>query len=120
MILPGPSDLVTPVGGVTPSGATDTDNLLETDPIAAELVLMAQRRVASQLGLAARRVRVVEVTAYEWTDSSLGCPVSGQTYVPVEVVGYRIVLSAGDSEYIFHTDADQILPCAAENEVLPD
>jgi hypothetical protein len=63
-------------------------------------------------------VRVVEVTAYRWPDSSLGCPLPNQRYTPVEIDGYRIVLRAGDRETIFHSDFDRVLPCAAEYEQL--
>jgi hypothetical protein len=38
----------------------------------------------------------------------------------LNVDGYRIVLSAGDNEYLFHTDFDRALPCDAKNEQLPE
>jgi hypothetical protein len=38
----------------------------------------------------------------------------------IAVDGYRIALSAGDNEYIFHTDFDRALPCDAANEQLPE
>ncbi len=94
--------------------------LLELDPVAAELVRLAQQRVARQLDLPLRRIRIVDVRAMRWTDNSLGCPQPDQTYAQVEVDGYRIVVSAGEQEYIFHADFDRLLPCDAENEQLPD
>jgi hypothetical protein len=112
--LPGPADLVTPAPEQTPA---DT---LESDPIAADLASLAQRRVAAQLDLPTSRIRVIDVTPYTWTDTSLGCPLSGQTYQPVDVIGYRIVLEVGDDTYIFHSDTEQLIACAAEDEVLPD
>ncbi len=122
--LPGPSDLVTPrpVGGsiADSTPANDLETLLQNDPIAADLASLAQRRVAQELGLATVRVRVMDVTPYEWTDSSLGCPLSGQDYQPVDVVGYRIVVLAGGTEYIFHSDTEQLIACAEANEVLPE
>lgn len=119
--LPGPSDLVTPRptdGSFIDS--TPSDNLLDVDPIAADLAALAQRRVAQELGLATLRVRVMDVAIYEWTDTSLGCPLPGQTYQPVNVIGYRIVVSAGGNDYIFHSDTEQLIACAADNEDLPE
>lgn len=116
--LPAPQDLFaspTPV----PSGNHTPEALIEIDPIAAELVSIAQRLVAQELDLPTRRVRFVEAEPYEWTDSSLGCPLPGQVYIPVITNGYRIVVSAADEEYIFHTDFDRVLPCDADNEQLP-
>lgn len=100
-------------------GSTE-DLLLETDPVAVGLVSLAQRRLSAELDLPTRRIVVVEIRAYEWTDSSLGCPTPGQTYTPVLIDGYRIVMSAGDVEYIFHSDSDQLIACDAENERLPE
>jgi hypothetical protein len=89
------------------------------DPVATELVALAQRRLAQDLNLPTRRIQVVEVTSYVWQDASLGCPLPGESYAQVIVDGYRIVLSAGDQEYLFHTDFDRVIPCDAENEQLP-
>ncbi len=91
-----------------------------SDPVASELVALAQRRLAQDLGLPAQRIRLVEVTAVIWPDTSLGCPQPGETYAQGTFDGYRIVLSASDQEYIFHTDFDRAIPCAAEDERLPE
>lgn len=94
--------------------------LLETDPVALGLVSLAQRRLSAELDLPPRRIQVVDIRAYEWTDSSLGCPLPRQNYTPVSINGYRIVMSTGDVEYIFHTDSDQLIVCDPENESLPE
>jgi hypothetical protein len=116
--LPQPQDLfASPT--VIPSANRTPEALIEVDPIAAELVGIAQRIVARDLDLPTRRVRFVEAEAYVWTDNSLGCPVPGQTYTSIVTNGYRIVVSVGDEEYIFHTDFDRVLPCNPDNEQLP-
>ncbi|MFN8376509.1 MAG: hypothetical protein U0694_27020 [Anaerolineae bacterium] len=94
--------------------------LLEVDPVAAELVLLAQQRVAAELDLPLRRIRAVDVRQIRWTDSSLGCPQPDQSYTQVITEGYRIVVSAGDQEYIFHSDFDRLLLCDPEREQLPE
>jgi hypothetical protein len=122
--LPGPSDLVTPRsqdGSVSTSTPANTlETLLQSDPIAADLASLALRRIADQLDVPPFRVRIIEVTPYEWLDSSLGCPLPGQTYAEVDVIGYRIVLFAGGNQYIFHSDTEQLVACDEENEVLPE
>jgi len=119
--LPRPGDLA-----ITPDSTSEVsesvspvDDQLANDPVAAELAALAQRRVAQDLNLPTRRVQIVDVTAFAWVDTSLGCPTPGETYSPGEVDGYRIVLSAGEQEYIFHTDFDRVIPCDPANEQLP-
>lgn len=94
--------------------------LLETDPVAAQLIALAQRRLAAELDLPEARIRIVSVTPYTWIDSSLGCPDPGQTYRPVMIEGYRIEATAGDRVYIFHTDSERLNPCAPGRERLPE
>lgn len=110
--LPGPLDVVT-VTSTAPE-LTPPD-----DPVAADLVVLARRRIAQELDLPERSVHLVEVTPFVWTESSLGCPQPGQKYVPVEVDGYRLVLSVGDKQYIFHSDSERLSPCDAKYEHLP-
>lgn len=121
--LPAPGDLAATPSSVTPNAETtpeaSLDDLLATDPIAAELVALAQRLVADQLDLPARRVRLVDVQPITWDDTSLGCPAPNQSYEAATVDGYRIVLTTGDEFHLYHTDFDRVIPCTAENERLP-
>lgn len=93
--------------------------LVAQDPVAAELVGIAQRRVADDLDLPIRRIRLVDVRAVVWTDSTLNCPLPEAEVVVQETDGYRIVLGAGDQEFLFHTDVDRVVPCDEANENLP-
>ncbi|MCB9450410.1 MAG: hypothetical protein H6672_03170 [Anaerolineaceae bacterium] len=98
----------------------ETQSLLDIDPVASELVLLAQRRLGTALDLPTLRIDVTDVEPFTWSDTSLGCPQPGETYTPLVVDGYRIVLTARDQDYIFHTDFDRVIPCAPDNERLPD
>jgi len=116
-----PADLPAP-GDVVPTHTATAevgDALLSEDVIAAELVGIAQRQVAAELGISERRVQVVEVVPVVWTDSSLNCPLPDQQITAMEIDGYRIVLEAGTREYVFHADFDRVLPCDLANEVMP-
>lgn len=116
---PSPTPLLRPVDLETPTPASAATPTV-SDPVASELVALAQRRLAQDLGLPAQRIRLVEVTPVIWPDTSLGCPQPDETYTPGAFDGYRIVLSASDQEYVFHTDFDRVIPCAAEDERLPE
>lgn len=109
------------VVATTPTFAPSADeSLLEVDPIASQLTFIAQRLVADQTGLATRRIQVLAVSAVTWLESSLGCPREGELYTQMEIDGYRIVLEAGDTRYIYHTDIDRVIPCPVGSEVLPE
>lgn len=94
--------------------------LLDIDPLAMELVALAQRRLAIRLDLPTSRIRVIDVMPFTWTDSSLNCPLPSREYTPVRVDGYRIVLAAGNSEYLYHSDSTQLVTCDPRYEQLPE
>lgn len=92
--------------------------LVMVDPIAADTFRVVQNRLATELDISSRRILLVSMQSVIWRDTSLGCPLPEQSYHEADIVGYRIVVSAGEEEYIFHSDSTNIYPCAAENEVL--
>jgi hypothetical protein len=122
--LPAPQDLATPLGvgtSLPPESTLESGTtLIDRDPIAAELVRLARELVGSETDLPPRRIQLLEVRSVVWTDSSLNCPLPDTLYLSLLIDGYRIVLRAGEQEYIFHTDIDRVMPCALENEQLPD
>ena len=85
--------------------------LTAIDPIAAELSALAIRRVSQQNDLASDTVELVDIFPVKWQDSSLGCPRDGQTYTDLQSDGYRIVVSDGETSYLFHTDSIQLISC---------
>jgi len=117
--LPRASDLSTATPAIDEQPTTTSADATLDDPVAAELVGLAQRRVADTTNLPVRRIEVVEVKSYKRTDVSLGCPSPNETYAQQEVDGYRIVLSANDQQFIFHTDFDRVVACDPDNEKLP-
>jgi hypothetical protein len=121
--LPGPEDVLGPTPTYTitppPSGGLAGDALMAQDPVAAELVGIAQRLVAADRDLPSNRIFLVDVRPVVWTDSALNCGAPRSEIVEQETDGYRIVLQAGDQEYLFHTDVDRVVPCEPANEKLP-
>lgn len=121
--LPAPQDIVQPTAAVpTPSTVDELigEALIAEDPVAAELVGIAQRMVAADLDLPIRRVFLNDVRPVVWTDSTLNCPQENSEIVAVTSDGYRIVLEVGDQEFLFHTDFDRVIPCDPDNEQLPE
>lgn len=102
-----------------PVGRLSDELLLELDPGAREILLLAQRRLADELDLSTRHISLVSIVPYLWQDSSLGCPLADQSYQSVLIQGYRIILEAGDREYIYHSDTVSIFACPAGQERLP-
>ncbi|MBN1967111.1 MAG: hypothetical protein JW910_20825 [Anaerolineae bacterium] len=90
------------------------------DPVVNSLVDQASRALAAELDLPQRRVFLVEVTPYEWPDSSLGCPLPDQEYVATPALGYRIVLRVGQTPYYYHADFRHAFQCSEESERLPE
>ena len=121
--LPGPQDVIRPTDTATPLGSVDDligEALIAQDPVAAELVGIAQRMVAADLNLPTRRVFLNDVRSAVWTDSTLNCPQSNSEIVALQSDGYRILLQAGDQEFLFHTDFDRVIRCDPTNEQLPE
>ena len=88
---------------------------LPLDAAPPELVAEATSRLAGKLGLETSAISLFSVTAVEWPDASLGCPIGGQRYAPVITPGYQIQLQAGEEIYSFHTDmGSQIRLCSVE------
>jgi len=121
--LPAPADVAQPTDTPTPARSTANltgDALVAQDPVAGELVGIAERLIAQQLNLPTRRVRLIDARSVVWTDSTLNCPASDSQVVQQDIDGYRIVVQAGDQNYLFHTDFDRVVPCDFANERLPD
>ncbi len=77
---------------------------MEIPEAAQPAVRAAQRDLASRLGLSVADIRVVDVEAVDWPDSSLGCPEPGKMYLQMITPGYRVVLQASGETYTYHTD----------------
>ncbi len=103
--------------GVT-AGAT-AESLLIADPVAAELIALARRQVVRTHGANDADVKLVDVASVMWPDTALGCPQPNTAYPAGSHDGYRIVVAAGTTQYIFHSDFDHVIECAAADEVLP-
>lgn len=73
-------------------------------PSVNHLIELARRDLAQRLGVDLQAIRVVSVSAREWSSTALGCPQPGTVYAQVITPGYRLVLAHEGKEYVYHTD----------------
>jgi hypothetical protein len=69
---------------------------------------------ALELEVAPETIRVVNVQPTKWPSSALGCPKSGENYLPVITPGYVVMLEAGeDAQFApatYHTSDGSVGP----------
>ncbi len=106
--------LKTEIGGET---AMDTAKL---DDTAAKMVeLVTKQLLADNTTLSADDVQVLQATAQQWRDASLGCPRPGMMYAQVITPGYLIEVKAGGKVYEYHTDTGQsVVLCAVDGQAV--
>jgi hypothetical protein len=66
----------------------------------------ALEALAKELGIGTDEIEVVSVEAVQWRDSCLGIVRIDALCAQGIVPGFRIILSANDTEYEYHTNAD--------------
>lgn len=68
---------------------------------------LARAHLAERLGIPAEQISVHAIRSVEWPDSCLGSPNLDQVCAEVITPGFRVVLLAGNREYIYHTDTNE-------------
>jgi hypothetical protein len=77
---------------------------VQPDAASQPLVDSARQALAKDLGVQDSGIKLIGLEAVEWSDSSLGCPKPGETYLQVITPGYRVTLEAQGQRYEYHTD----------------
>lgn len=90
---------------------TRPELFLAIDPVANELVQVAQTQLGRDLDLPQARIQLISARPMIWDDASLGCPLEGEFYALMPVQGYRFVFSVGSALYVFHTNEDRLILC---------
>lgn len=91
---------------------------LEIDRVAAELTALAVERAARTAAVEVDAVTIDSVRPVQWDSETIVCDaemLETRDNAPDEnagVSGYRIVLTADDREFVYHTDFDRIIPCS--------
>jgi hypothetical protein len=71
-----------------------------------KLLKLCIEDLARKLELDTSNVDVVVANPALWPDHSMGCPEAGMFYPQTPLEGYRIVLSANNKRYQYHTDTE--------------
>jgi hypothetical protein len=66
----------------------------------------AVKFIAERLDISPEEIEVMSVQAYEWSDTSLGCPEPGMVYAQVITPGYSVILRAQGETFEVHTDEE--------------
>lgn len=104
---------------VDPEGqeAGEADPSTPSLPAASETVVVAaQADLAARLGVEEDSIGLEAVEERQWPDTSLGCPEPGFFYAQVITPGYRIVLSVGPDEYVYHASTSRAVLCPQEGD----
>lgn len=77
-----------------------------------DMVKRAMAQLAKDSGIPEAQIEVVAYEHTEWSDSSLGCPQPGLTYLTVITPGYRVILRAAGLQYEYHTnEKNMVIRC---------
>jgi hypothetical protein len=87
---------------------------LELDPVAADLTALAVERAARSAAVEVATVTIDSVRPVQWASGTVVCDAEVVTADDDAsgATGYRIVLTADDREFVYHTDFDRIIPCS--------
>ena len=98
------------------------------DPQAA-VTALAVEDLSQRLGIPGDQIRVSDVRAVTWPDSSLGCPQPDMMYAQMLQDGYLISLNVAGTPYFYHSGPDQmpflcegtlqVAPQPKEDEMVP-
>ena len=59
------------------------------------------------------------VEAVTWRDGALGCPLAGRMYTQMPILGWRVFVSDGSREFVYHASADGRWLLCPPNRVQP-
>ena len=90
-------------GSDTVPAAVDP-NQAQKDAIQNNAVEIVRKSLASQLNVAADSLDLISVEAVDWPDACLGLAQEGEMCAQMLTPGFRITFSAGNQNYVFHTD----------------
>jgi len=74
-----------------------------------EVIELAKSALAAHLGIEADTITVLDLSATEFADSSLGVREPGQQYLQVVTPGYRVRLSAQGEVYVYHGSVKRVV-----------
>jgi hypothetical protein len=102
---PQPKPTIAPTASGPNTGLQTRPNA-EAWANAPQAALAARAMLVAQLSVDPDTIVLVSVDQMEWSDACLGVQLPGKMCAQVITSGYKIILSAKDQPYEFHTNAD--------------
>ncbi len=68
------------------------------------LLQKAMEDLGSRLSIPVNEVSLIEWNEEEWSDSRLGCPQPGMSYLQVITPGYQMIFQANGQTYEYHSN----------------
>jgi hypothetical protein len=95
------------------TGAAKKPGLAKKERLEPALLVsrMAQRDLASRLGVDVSRIKIALIEPTIWQDAGLGCAEEGKSYEKVETDGYLIELELEGETYEYHSDKEKPRLC---------
>lgn len=96
--------------------------LAMNEPLTQEQAITLAKQTASKhFEVPLEQLRVQQVQALDWPDSSLGCPQPGMMYLQVITPGFKVELTTGQDLYPVHIGGTRAVVCvrAAGNASAP-
>ena len=75
-----------------------------TQPTENKVVEILRGQLAKQLNQEPEAIELTSLEAVNWPDACLGAPNAGEACAAVITPGFRVILSAGENHYTYHTD----------------
>lgn len=102
------------------SKRVNKDNSAAKASIDQQLLEQAKQDLARRLAVSAKEIKVLEVRAVVWPDTSLGCPEPGKRYDKISQAGFLIRLQYRHIMYFYHNaDGQTAFLCPLSSRMLP-
>jgi hypothetical protein len=82
----------------------------DTEIMKQKLAGMAKENLSQILNVKAEDIKVVNIEKTSWTNSSIGYGNPNESYLPVEVRGYKIFLQYKETTYEYHAGNERVVP----------
>lgn len=76
-----------------------------------QMIQLAREDLAQQLGIDQALIRVTGMKPQQWSDSTMECPVAGETIRPGPLRGYKLSLRYQQRVFTYHTEMTHVRAC---------
>ena len=103
---PTPADKEPEITQTTSPTVTPTDDT----EIKQKLTGLAKENLSQILNVKAEDIMEVNIEKASWPNSSMGYGNPNESYLPVEIIGYKIFLQYNETIYEYHAGDERVIP----------